>query len=150
MKRRAGRDNPERIGADRPIGNVVLPPTDARGRKDKMPRFRRRETERRVRAEPDEAEIARNEVEIDVGAAVHTPDIRRRRRNIGGEPRLRRRVGGEAGVERPFARIVDGVNRRGLERRFRKSRDAGNVGGLGRFRQFGRRRDGNARILVGG
>lgn len=101
-----------------------------------MPRFRRREAERRVRAEPDEAEIPRNEVEIDVAASVHAPDIRRRRRNIGDEPRLRRRVGGKPGVERPFARIVDGVKRRGLERRF--------------VRRFDRRRDGNARILVGG
>ena len=153
MKRRAGRDNPERIGADRPIGNVVLPPTDARGRQNETPRFGRREAERRVRAEPDEAEIARNEVEIDVGAAVHTPEIRGRRRNIGGEPRLRRRVGGESGVERPLARIVDGVKRRGLDRRFRKirrTRRVGNVGRADRTGEFGFRRDRNARILVGG
>ena len=150
MKRRAGRDNPERIGADRPIGNVVLPPANTRRRQNEMPRFRRREAERRVRAEPDEAEIARNEVEIDVGAAVHAPDIRRRGRNIGGEPRLRRRVGGEAGVKRPLARIVDGVKRRGFERRFRKRRRGGPGGRFERIRDDGVRRDRNARILVGG
>ena len=128
MKSRAGRDNPERIAAKRPIGKVVLPPTNARRRQNEMARFRRRKTERRVRAEPDEAEIVRDKIEIDVRAAVRAPKIRRRRRNIGGEPRLRRRGSGEAGIERTLARIVDGVNRRGLERR-RKRRIVRSVDG---------------------
>ena len=83
------------------------------------------------------------------------PDIRRRRRNIGGEPRLRRRVGGESGIERPLACVVDGVKRRAFERRFRKrrrnrGRRRGNVGRFVRSGEFAFRRDGNARILVGG